>query len=161
MLDLVIVDTLAYLATLTDTDLPGVLTFQKSDADVPTMLQPAIICESDGVADHTNNGNHVDIKANFGLMLYLTSMQSKEVADKQLADLIVRWDTALHRFAGLLPALWRRRKWQHTASGQYFFLEPHSEVRVGRIVSKNQQHYSLGAALRFTARTLFEPPQYT
>lgn len=160
MIDVALDDLLVYFPTLTDTDLPGLKTSQKSDADVPSAGHPAITAEWDGIQKMVDNKNHVDITANIGLMLYVTNFAGKAATDFQLSQMLFRWDATLGRFAGLLPALWRVRGWQNTASGKCFTLVVSKDVQVGRVVSKNQNHYTAAASVRVTVSSLFEPPDY-
>lgn len=160
MIDVALDDLLSYLPTLTSTDLPGIQKVQKSDADVMSILHPAITGEWDGVSNMVNNGNHVDISATFGLMLYVTNMRGKAETDQEISQLVFRWDAGLGRFAGLLPALWKARGWKNSTSGKCFRMTVGKEVRVGRVISKSQQHYTAGASVRVTVTTLFDPEDY-
>lgn len=160
MIDAVLDDILAYLPTLNETDLVGLVTVQKSDADVPSAGHPAITGEWDGIQKMVNNQNHVDISATFGLMLYVTNFKGKAATDFQLSQMLFRWDAGLDRFAGLLPALWSVRGWKNVASGKYFTLVVSKDVQVGRVSSKNQNHYTAAASVRVTVSAQFAPPDY-
>lgn len=135
--------------TGSDGMLAGVKSVRFSGEDVPTSAYPALTVDFGDDSEQLANGNHVQLSASYILTLYVNVLGGEAKNDIILQDLLMRFDTRLNKWRGILPALYKIRGIEVGARCYTIRVDP--QIDRGIIESQKHQRATMAAQIKLRA----------
>lgn len=131
--------------------LEGIKSVHFSDQDLLLFDLPGITVDWGSPNRVVSNGNHTMFVPSFWVTLYVASVEGEKEADRQLSNLLQRWDDTQERFVGLLPALLAVPSISISyISGQENCYGLKIEPEIERGIAQSQKHKHFMVAARIT-----------